>query len=392
MFGLIFVYFGWNIFRDGINRKEIKEKWLKYGRSPSNIKTPRDGNADIFEGIEVHGDGSEKIILNWGTFGQSRHHTRVLFEGRGLFSHCPVSNCRISTDKSDLNVADAVILTMLDRDKASRCPDIPPYRPNYRQSWIFFQQEPPTDCIWWRYKCFDNIINATMTHRQDSDIYAPLMRVVKREKGKLYKADMVGKFDHERPNPKMVAWFVSHCHTQSRREIYARELAKHIEVDIYGSCGNLSCAKFNSGCDRNLTQTYNFYLSFENSICKDYVTEKCSRPLLSGLIPVVIGGADYSKILPKGSYIDVNDFESPKHLATYMKKVVSEPEVFKSFFEWREKYVVAFDKHHIDFCGLCSYLNRNVNTSKVYQDLSQWWYKCKSPIDYYRGITYSFNN
>lgn len=31
-----------------------------------------------------------------------------------------------------------------------------------------------------------------------------------------------------------VAWFVSNCSAKNKRLQYARELSKHIEVDIYG--------------------------------------------------------------------------------------------------------------------------------------------------------------
>ena len=33
---------------------------------------------------------------------------------------------------------------------------------------------------------------------------------------------------------KKVAWFVSNCGARNKRLEYARELSKHIEVDIYG--------------------------------------------------------------------------------------------------------------------------------------------------------------
>ena len=47
-------------------------------------------------------------------------------------------------------------------------------------------------------------------------------------------------------------------------------LQKHLQVDVYGKCGPLSC----DDCHLMLHRHYKFYLAFENSLCKDYVTEK----------------------------------------------------------------------------------------------------------------------
>ncbi len=38
---------------------------------------------------------------------------------------------------------------------------------------------------------------------------------------------------------KLVAWFVGNCKTQSKRELYVKELQKYIDVDVYGNCGPL---------------------------------------------------------------------------------------------------------------------------------------------------------
>jgi len=60
-----------------------------------------------------------------------------------------------------------------------------------------------------------------------------------------------------------------------------------------------------------LEQDYKFYLSFENSLCRDYVTEKFYNPLLYSTVPVVYGGADYESIkAPHHSFIDIRNFAS----------------------------------------------------------------------------------
>jgi glycoprotein 3-alpha-L-fucosyltransferase len=72
-----------------------------------------------------------------------------------------------------------------------------------------------------------------------------------------------------------VAWFVSNCGARNGRLQYARELSKYISVDVYGACGTKKCPRTTANkCFDMLDKDYKFYLAFENSNCKDYITEK----------------------------------------------------------------------------------------------------------------------
>ena len=60
-----------------------------------------------------------------------------------------------------------------------------------------------------------------------------------------------------------------------------------------------------------LERDYKFYLAFENSICRDYVTEKFFKSMLYSTVPIVYGGADYEAAgAPPHSFIDVRNFTS----------------------------------------------------------------------------------
>ncbi|XP_053611989.1 alpha-(1,3)-fucosyltransferase C-like [Plodia interpunctella] len=66
---------------------------------------------------------------------------------------------------------------------------------------------------------------------------------------------------------------------------------------------------------------YYFYLSFENSIATDYVTENLLIALNNYAIPVVYGGADYSRFLPPGSYLNAREL-GLEQLARTVKDII----------------------------------------------------------------------
>lgn len=49
---------------------------------------------------------------------------------------------------------------------------------------------------------------------------------------------------------------------------------RYVSVDVYGACGKLACLRSDAKCFKLLSSDYKFYLSFENSNCDYYITEK----------------------------------------------------------------------------------------------------------------------
>ena len=125
-------------------------------------------------------------------------------------------------------------------------------------------------------------------------------------------------------------------------------------------------------------ENYYFYLSFENSICVDYVTEKFFNAMDYNIVPIVLGGTDYhnSAGAPPHSHINAfSDFKDPKLLAKYLEALIDDPAAYAEYFWWKPYYVSASDKQvrvYPSMCNLCHRLH-NDHQTKIYTDLVDWW-------------------
>jgi alpha-1,3-fucosyltransferase len=144
-----------------------------------------------------------------------------------------------------------------------------------------------------------------------------------------------------------------------------KELGKYIPIHIYGSCGGTECllsrkdSSASQLCHPSLAQNryhYKFYLSFENSLCTDYVTEKFFSILDTSMIPIVYGGADYKAMFPPYSYIDVMDFPSVQALAKYLTQLLQHPKQYAKYFQWRSEYYLLNDPWLPGYCEICQKL------------------------------------
>ena len=148
-----------------------------------------------------------------------------------------------------------------------------------------------------------------------------------------------------------------------------------MQLDIYGDCGTLNCNKGSTTeCYHMLEQNYKFYLSFENSYCDDYVTEKFFSILKFQIVPIVFGGANYSSKAPPGSYIDARKFESAQELANYLKILDADDTLYQKYFYWKQYYQIRNNNYDIQLsmCGLCARLHFD-QANKVYHNIEKWW-------------------
>ncbi|XP_052212476.1 glycoprotein 3-alpha-L-fucosyltransferase A-like [Dreissena polymorpha] len=284
-----------------------------------------------------------------------------LKRGRQTFidQKCTVNTCEVTDSRDAATNADAVLF----QSPQASWPNRPP-----NQVWILFMLESPyhTPGLF----PYANQFNWTATYRHDSDIVAPYEKFVPFNENvqtiPQNKSYAAGK-------TKKVAWFVSNCGARNTRLEYAKELGKYIDVDIYGACGSLQCLRSETKCYDMLNSDYKFYLSFENSNCRDYITEKFFvTGLQHEVIPIVMGGApeDYARASPPHSFIHVDDFQSPEELAKYLRMLDENDDLYNAYFRWKGtgSFINTFF-----WCRICAMLHDTSRASNVYRDLEKWW-------------------
>lgn len=340
----------------------------KVGVKPPNDNIPVAGDAVK----KMNSDNGQNIKAN-RTSPAQKPKTIVLYNGFGVAqvkrgreifveNKCQVSNCFLTDDRARMVDADAALF-----HHAAITASGP--RPK-NQIWILYMLECPYHTP--GLSSVKNVFNWTATYRRDSTIVAPY------EKFRFFNASQPQKKqtkNYAKQKTKKVAWFVSNCGAQNRRREYADELSNHIPVDIYGACGPLKCPRHVSDrCFEMLNKDYKFYLAFENSNCRDYITEKFFvNGLQHDVIPIVMGAHpdDYRKVAPPHSFIHVDDFESPAALAAYLHKLDQNDDLYNEYFKWKGtgEFINTFF-----WCRVCAMIHAADNHKPSwYEDIDTWW-------------------
>uniref|UniRef100_A0A5S6QHG8 Fucosyltransferase n=1 Tax=Trichuris muris TaxID=70415 RepID=A0A5S6QHG8_TRIMR len=261
--------------------------------------------------------------------------------------------------------------------------DLPPYRRRPNQHFVLFLMETPPQAPKIAFTYLSrHFYTLTMSYRKGSDIFSPFGYIQLRDKPlnthySAWKSIALSKL-------KAAVWMVTSCNTTSRRENYVTLLKQYMEVDAYGKCGDLKCKKEEIAymkeepCKQMLKKNYKFYLDFENSVCKDFVTEVFNR-LDSHLVPVVVKRSFVEPFLPKGSFIAADDFKGSKELADYLNYLNRNWTAYTEYYKWKDFYeVVQFPKGiHMGTCQLCTKLvtdgfSATIRPSKSAVDVKSW--------------------
>lgn len=304
-----------------------------------------------------------KTILYWNPF-----FGNYSYFGHGweAFQHCEINSCYITSNRNYLPVDefDAVLFHSAEYTfgKHKR-----PEKRDPKQRYIFYTWETATNRVtdshfWYGF------YNWTMTFWRKSDIYMPYGDVIQEDTN--YVMPTV---DFVRKKKKMAAWFVSNCRSKSKRQQYVEELKKYIDVDVYGRCGTKKCPRSSTEkCYEMMEDNYLFYLSFENTFCEDYVTEKLYYVLNYNVVPIGYGLANYTELAPPYSVINTAHFKSAKSLAKYLIYLRNHPEKYLKYFEWKKNYVV-YNKFAAEaMCTLCKKMHYDTDV-KTYENIRDWW-------------------
>ncbi|KII68370.1 Alpha-(1,3)-fucosyltransferase 6 [Thelohanellus kitauei] len=183
---------------------------------------------------------------------------------------------------------------------------------------------------------------------------------------------------------------ISNCDSRNTIRLkYIKDVNKYFPVVGYGRCFNRMIGK---SAQLEWCKTYKFYISFENSICEDYITEKYSNAIKCGTIPIVMSPKYNLRHLIPGSYINTFDYPSPKRLGEYLHEVSKNLTKYKEYFKWKRLYNLDRNRIINDACKMILKVeeaqNSTISNDPLLQDVLEG-KKCMNIYDinknHYRG-------
>ncbi|XP_070798107.1 4-galactosyl-N-acetylglucosaminide 3-alpha-L-fucosyltransferase 9-like [Pituophis catenifer annectens] len=322
--------------------------YLKLNQDNSTSKQNVSFNQDEFQNNE----SNVTLVLLWlSPFGRRSSPLNCL--------DLNISDCHITMNRSMYNQSHAVIFHH--RDIWWNLRNLPQQPRPLFQKWIWMNMESPSHSP--PKLGLNRMFNLTLNYRRDADIHIPY--------GMLTFSPNASRAEVP-PKDKLVCWVVSNRYPQERIRYY-KELKKYIKIHTYGKMfgRRLSWEEY-----RPIMSSCKFYLAFENSIFKDYITEKIYTTFLAGTVPVVLGPPreNYEDYVLPESFIHVDDFESPKNLSEYLLMLDRNDTLYLSYFEWKKDFSVYrpnFWKSHL--CSACDYVKKHPEYKSV-GNLQKWFW------------------
>lgn len=264
-------------------------------------------------------DKDFKYILLW-TIPELAYNLTT--DGQQLFinNNCPYINCFMTTNKDlldkDVRNFNAILFSINTLKNWKK--NMPKSR-SPKQKYVFYSMMSADKFPVCNVKS-DGFFNWTWSYKLHSDIVTPFIEVkdltgevVAPKYGTNYtdtmenmetsieittdaNSDTIDSLG-VRSKTKALMWYMDKCDMEGNTMTFVRQLKEAMKessltFDIYG-CNFQKCPE--EGCFRALERDYYFYLAQEESFSEDYVTTEVLKGYHHNAVPVVVGGADYSK-------------------------------------------------------------------------------------------------
>ncbi|GMI43906.1 hypothetical protein TrCOL_g196 [Triparma columacea] len=259
--------------------------------------------------------------------------------------------CTVTKDRSTVGTADVVLFHVKTHSKGDF-----PARVDGGQKWGYVSLEQPGYAPLINDKSYTSRFDYSLTYDLDSSI--PTITVSPHFTAEQYHAAEVLPFSQKDGfgSPNAIAAFVSNCNAAGagKRQTMMQELSKYMPLHSYGSCMHNheepsmpGCKAGDRACNKQkVLRRYKFYLSFENDVIKDYVSEKVFDGLLGGTLPVYRGAESIDMFMPSDrskAVVKMSDFgDDMKALAEYLLELADNEEEYNKYFEWKKE--VALDR------------------------------------------------
>ncbi|XP_040569246.1 4-galactosyl-N-acetylglucosaminide 3-alpha-L-fucosyltransferase FUT6 [Lepeophtheirus salmonis] len=309
--------------------------------------------------------------------------------GRQPFAKCEYNNCFLTQDNSKpipFHKYSATLIHARDCCSSDIANSLRRSRREIKGPFIHYTMESANYDCRFDFRLYNEVFNWTMGYHPYADIpsmYGNTYSVKKKQP--IPDLIKIMKIKH-----KLAFWIATHVGSAGKRDDYVRKLQKYMTVDKYGLSGPNFCPDspnpMRIDCKKHHAPYYKFYFAFENSLCRDYVTEKFFHALRLPVVPVVYGKSNYTAVAPPHSFIDVRDFKSPKAVAEYLMYLDKNDTAYLEYFKWKleGRYkITSFDQEaQKTLCILCDRLN-NLQHKRAYttSQMNEYWKGTKeSPV------------
>uniref|UniRef100_A0A914H319 Fucosyltransferase n=1 Tax=Globodera rostochiensis TaxID=31243 RepID=A0A914H319_GLORO len=314
-------------------------------------------------------EANEPIILGWNNFFSQGNIIRTIAPQEQV-RKCR-RKCKYSEDRKIAQNASVIVFHQTARGSL-------PGGRRSEQLYVMFDLESPSHSH--PQHPSPDFFNLSMTYLADDEhnLLAPYgaLRRIDRSKREHLKdiwtwqevLTKVGRKD------KMALQIASNCASHSGREAYTSELGNYMEITGYGRCFGRDCDKmcYDAQIDRHF-----FYLAFENSVCRNYVTEKFWNALRQLTVPVVFSRKALKGLnIPPEAFVAADDFGTVEEMAKFLLELRFDQTRYLRFFNWTQFYRRKSD---IDpagraICRLCEFAHQRLAPgSKVIADIDEYW-------------------